>query len=70
MLKMDLGICIKGQFLDCTDSEISYLCMILLEGKPVSRHLSLKEKARRAEENMLQDIENGNFTPGPYLRYH
>lgn len=37
------------------------------KGKPVSRHLSLKEKARRAEENMLQDIENGNFTPGPYL---
>lgn len=44
--------------------------MIILEGKPVSRHLSLKEKARRAEENMLQDIENGNFTPGPYLRYN
>ncbi|XP_022336709.2 uncharacterized protein LOC111132656 isoform X3 [Crassostrea virginica] len=37
------------------------------KGKPVSRHLSLKEKARLAEENMLQDIENGNFTPGPYL---
>lgn len=44
--------------------------MIILEGKPVSRHLSLKEKARHAEENMLQDIENGNFTPGPYLRYN
>ncbi|XP_062621332.1 uncharacterized protein LOC134282921 [Saccostrea cucullata] len=36
-------------------------------GKPLSRHLSLREKARLAEENMLQDIENGNFTPGPYL---
>ncbi|XP_061177816.1 uncharacterized protein LOC133186594 isoform X2 [Saccostrea echinata] len=36
-------------------------------GKPLSRHLSLREKARLAEESMLQDIENGNFTPGPYL---
>lgn len=44
--------------------------MIVLEGKFVFRYLSLKEKVRRVEENMIQDIENGNFIFGLYLRYY
>ncbi|KAK3101844.1 hypothetical protein FSP39_006765 [Pinctada imbricata] len=37
-------------------------------GKPVTRHLSLKEKASRAEESMMKDIENGEFKPSPYMK--
>ncbi|XP_052066562.1 uncharacterized protein LOC127706153 isoform X4 [Mytilus californianus] len=37
-------------------------------GQPVSRHLSLKEKASRAEALMNKDIESGRFSPSPYAK--
>ncbi|KAL3841916.1 hypothetical protein ACJMK2_020005, partial [Sinanodonta woodiana] len=37
-------------------------------GKGLTRHLSLQEKANIAEEAMIKDVENGNFTPSPYVK--
>ncbi|KAK3592514.1 hypothetical protein CHS0354_013848 [Potamilus streckersoni] len=37
-------------------------------GNRLTRHLSLQEKADIAEETMIKDIENGNFTPSPYVK--
>jgi len=42
--------------------------LLLLGGRPLSRHLSLKEKASRAEALMNRDIESGRFSPSPYAK--
>ena len=43
--------------------------LFIVGGKPVTRHLSLKEKASRAEALMNQDIASGRFSPSPYAKY-